>query len=125
MTKSILHYNDLSNEMRAFLGARQILRALGYSADDLYCVVANNVHNRLTVFCVLRTGDKEFSIECASTTSVENVTEEYLVICDALIPEDDITRIVEESEAYKYKVALLMALRAKGIPLPSTVGMLQ
>ena len=125
-----MKYDDISVVMRAFIGNREMMRRLGFAADDLYFQSARSARNSgvMTCFLVLRTGDKQFSIECGPLGADVSVLEaEYARVAQAInareLSEDDYFRIFQECEAYQATTGLIVALRARGfeigIPDPS------
>ena len=131
-----MKYDEISVPMRRFLGTFEALRKLGFPSDDIYCEIARSARNRglLSCFCKLRACGKEFSVECGpiSSADVTDVTDvaadvfshEWSRVCEAIaanaIPQADLDRIWQESEAHQNAVEFSMALLAKGIRPPAT-----
>jgi len=118
-------YNEITPSMRAFIGTREVLRRIGYRADDLYCMTARSAKLRgaISAFCVLRTQGKEFSVELGAIDSEPKFADEYKIIAYVVnaggIPKPDLDRMYNECEARQNVVDLVMAIQAKGILLPS------
>jgi len=96
-------YDQISPTMRAFIGARAVLRCLEFVAEDLFCMMAANRFGVLSGFCVLKTQDKEFSIELGPCD--EGFLDEYQDIAYVIraggVKESDLNRMFQESEAYQ------------------------
>jgi hypothetical protein len=119
-----LKYRDITPTMRAFLGTREVLRQMGFAAEDLYCQVEYSVRHpgSLNGFCVLRTQGLEFSVELGPVSSREAFAKEYTRMIDAVntgaLSERDLKRMTRESEAFRGRMNLLAAIIAKGIRPP-------
>ena len=126
-----MKYDEISPAVRAYLGTWQVFRQLGFAAECLSPMTARSAKHGgvLTLFCVLlETRGKSFSVELGAIEQ-EGVTnektellvlEEYRQVALAMpsMSEDDLRRIMEETEAFQQKVSLMMALMTKGIVLP-------
>ena len=110
--------------MRAFLGGFQAFRALGFRASDIYFSVNPSAQHRgrLSIFCVLKTQNKTFNLECAFVEDPKEAEEEYICVARAMaaneISEEDRMRIWQESEPYARKVDFVLAVINKGFELP-------
>lgn len=96
---------------------------MGFPADDIFCLVAMNIRSDLSVFCVLKTQGKEFSIECGPVESEASAALEYKKVAEAgaknKISQADLDRIWHESAAYLGRVELVVAIGLKGIEIPA------
>lgn len=127
-----MKYDEISPAVRAYIGTHQVFRQLGFSAECLNIMTARSVKHGglLSLFCVLKTQGKSFSVELGAIEQVGVaykktellVLEEYRRVALAIssVSEDDMRRIMEESEAFREKVSMLMALMNKGIVLPNS-----
>jgi hypothetical protein len=81
-----MRYSEISPTMRAFLGAFEAFRKMGFLSDDIYCVVSRSVRlgGALGAFAVLKTQGKEFSIDCGPVTSEKDAGEEYQRVSKAV-----------------------------------------
>jgi hypothetical protein len=119
-----MKYEDVSPTMRAFIGTWEVLRKLGYSADDIFFQPSKSVKlgGALGAFCVLRTQGKEFSVDCGPVTSEKDAGEEYQRVSKAVsageIPQEDMDRIWWESEACQRSIQLVIAIQGKGFRVP-------
>ena len=113
-------YDELTPTMRMFLGNREMIRRLGFSADDIFFSTARSVRNggRLSCFLAIRTQGREFSIECGPVESVEACEVEYKRATEAVnshaLGDPDYFRMFAECEAYRDTGGLIDALRRKG-----------
>lgn len=119
-----MKYDEISPTMRAFMGNRSGFRAAGFSADDLYILIARapEFHGGLGCFCVLKTQGKEFSVLCGPVTDKAAIEREYAEICRRQneISKEDSQRIWEESEVRRKSVDFILALQAKGFRIPGS-----
>jgi hypothetical protein len=122
-----LHYEQIDPTLRAFLGTFEVFRRLGYSSDDLFCLISRSARagGRLSCFLWLKTRDgKEFTVEVGPITSwhPKDFEDEYKRVSQAwnegAVSEEDRERILLDSEAYKHSVLLLQSLAAKGFVPP-------
>jgi hypothetical protein len=123
-------YDEISPAIRAYLGTWQVFRQLGFGAECLSPMTARSAKHGgvLSLFCVLETQGKSFSVELGAiekagvdnTQAEQLVEDEYQRVARAMpsVSEDDLRRIMEETEAFVGKVSLMMALMNKGIVLP-------
>lgn len=124
-----MRYDEISPAIRAYLGTWQVFRQLGFSAECLSIMTARSVKHGgvLSLFCVLETQGKSFSVELGAierdgvdNVQIENlVMGEYQRVAMSSMSEDDMRRIMEETEAFQQKVSLIMALMRKDIVLPA------
>lgn len=126
-----MRYDDVSRVMRKFVGCWEAFRKLGFPATDLFCLVANSAraHGAPSLFCQLRTQDKEFTVELGvlpSGSTREQISQEYervaTAVCGREIPQDDLDRMWQESEPYADPVGFTAALLAKGFAIRTKSG---
>lgn len=121
-----MKYDDISPVMRRFLGNREGFRKAGFSADDLYLLLAPSAmyFGEMACFCVLRTQGKEFSVICGLVEDQAAFEREYLDVCkrQSEISQEVADRIWEESEVCAKKAEFLLALRSKGIRFSRTAN---
>lgn len=119
-------YAEIHPAMRAALGTFEVLRRFGFEPDVIFFhqnTTATPYEPAGMMFVVLRTQKKEFTIRVGV---VELPYDEWTVawkavveaIVERRIEEADVDRIVEESEAFRHKVQLMMAIQARGIRVP-------
>ena len=119
-----MKYEDVTEPMRIFIGTREMMRRLGFAAEDIYCASALSARKQgaLSCFLTLRTGGKEFNVECGPIDSVAALEAEYKTMTACInsrtIGDDLYWRFFEESEAYQYTDGLIAALRKRGIVVP-------
>jgi hypothetical protein len=119
-----MRYSDISPTMRAFLGAFEAFRKMGFLSDNIFCMVSRSVRlgGELGAFCVLKTQGKEFSIDCGPVTSEKDAGEEYQRVSKAVsageVPQEDLDRIWWESEACQRSIPLVLAIQGKGFRVP-------
>lgn len=112
----------------------QVLRQLGFAADDIYWVVV------LTVNAVPRPGlalnvklaaqGKEMLVTCSGTladcTAAEALLEEgrqfSSLVNAGTFDKDDMRRVLHDSYVWKNKAEFLAVLLAKGFVLPKAVS---
>ena len=117
----VVKYEDISFAMRSFVGNREMLRRLGFAADELYCASAHSARNGgvLSCFLVVRTGSKDFTIECGAIASESALQEEYTRVLAAInsgaLSDDDYARMFQACDAYRDTVGLIAALSQRGI----------
>ena len=121
---AIMKYEDITPAMRAFLGNREMVRRLGFHAGDIYCMPARSARfsGLMSCFLSLRTGGKEFNIECGPCDSEDKLSAEYMRVLQAVnsggLPDADYFRIFQECESYQITSDLIRALGARGIIVP-------
>ena len=119
-----MKYAEISSTLRAFIGAREAFRKLGYPAKDLRLMVAQSArHGRvLSAFCHLSAQGKTFTVECGPVKSEAQAKAEYERVCEAInsgaVTQADLDRIWQESEPYRDKVGFATALSLKGFVSP-------
>jgi hypothetical protein len=120
-------YDEIHPAMREALGAFEMLRRFGFKSDDIFFHQnADDLQGpepKGMMFVVLKTKGKDFTIRVGVVDSTyEAWADAWKAVATAAlekrIPEAD--RIVEESEAFRYKVQLMMAIQNKGIVVPLT-----
>lgn len=120
-----MRYEDISPTMRQFLGAFEALRRIGFRSDDIYCMFSGSLELRggLGCYAVLRTQGLEFSMLSGPVESEQSGRDEYTRVSAAVssrqVPQADLDRIWQESDACVRKADLLMALVVKGFRLPN------
>lgn len=119
-----MKYAEISVTMRAFVGAREAFRKLGYAAKDLSLLVARSARHggTLSAFVFLRAQNKTFSLECGPVKSEAKAKEEYERVCEAVnsgaVTQADLDRMWQESDPYLDKVGFATALMLKGFVTP-------
>lgn len=119
-----MRFEDIDPTLRAFIGNREAFRKLGFSSDNLYCLVAMSARFRvLSCFVQLKAQGKTFNLECGAIPWPKDVWEaHYREVCGAInsgaISQADMDRIWVESEVYQNKVDFMLALNAKGFYVP-------
>lgn len=103
----------------------QALRKLGFSADNIYVLMAQNgraLHVPISLFVILRSQDKEFNIilcNYSSEDEAEEVLEEWARFVtyanEGSFEQGILNEIYEASNIMKQKVMLIAALYKKGI----------
>lgn len=122
-----MRYDDITPSMRAFLGNREMVRRLGFDADDIYMLTAQSARHggALSLFLTIRAQGLEFNIECGTIESVKGAEAEYQRVIDAMadgsLSDDDYFRMFEASEAYRFTAALVASLQGRGfeVTIPS------
>ena len=118
-----MRYEDISPSMRTFIGSYEMMRRLGFPADNLYCQIARSARRNgvLSHFLMLRTTGKDFTIECGPVTS-ETPDEEYTIVLERIrnheLSDNDYFRIFQECDAYRDTYGLIESLRSRGIEVP-------
>jgi hypothetical protein len=115
----MMKYEEITPTMRAFIAGREAFRKLGFSADDLFCLVSTSArHRRLSCFVHLRAQGKTFNLEVGFVDDEVAFGEEYKRMAEAVssgaVSEADLARMWQESEVYRHKTAFLMALTDRG-----------
>jgi hypothetical protein len=119
-----MKYADITPTMRAFIGAREAFRKLGYGAKDLSLLVARSARHggTLSAFVFLRAQNKTFSHECGPVKSEAAAKAEYDRVVKAInggaVTDADLDRIYLESEPYRDKVGFATVLMLKGFVTP-------
>jgi len=117
-------YDEISPTLRAFVGGREAFRKMGFSADHLFCMVAQSARRggRLACFVTLRAQGREFNLEVGDVDDEDAFHIEYERVCTAIndggVSEDDLQRMYAESEAFRNATAFAMAIVAKGFQPP-------
>ena len=120
-----MKYDEITPAMRAFIGNREMMRRLGFCAEDIFCQSARSARNHgvMTCFLVLRTAGGEFSIECGPVRDADTLETEYAAVLAAVnsssLSDEDLGRIFSESEAYRMTADLIAALKARGFVIPT------
>lgn len=124
-TSEVVRYGDVHPAMREALGAFEVLRRFGFKSDDIF--FHQNMDEepgpepRGMMFVVLKTQGKIFSIRVGvvDLPYVEWMLTWQAVAAAALERRiEQVDRMVEESEAARLEVRLMMAIQAKGILVP-------
>jgi hypothetical protein len=123
-----VRYEDISPTMRRWVGGREAFRKMGFSADDLYCLVSKSARfgGVLSAFVHLQAQGKQFDLECGPVASEEAFSAEYKRVAEAInsgsIPSADLDRIWQESEPYQDKVGFATAVTMKGFVAPKSLS---
>lgn len=115
-----MRYHEVHPTLRQALGCFEGFRRLGFEADDIFFIYASR---QLELFCVLKTQDKEFSINCGPLRMTQREWEATVTVAThaintGLMPEEDLQRIWSESMVFKKSMEFLLVLKAKGIVIP-------
>ena len=119
-----MKYAEITATMRAFIGAREAFRKLGYPAADLRLEIARSARHGgvLSAFCHLTSFGKTFSLECGPVKSETAAADEYKRVCEAInsgaLSQADLDRIWQESSCHQYGSSFIAALLNKGFELP-------
>lgn len=117
--------DEIHPAMREAIGAFTMLRRFGFKSDDIF--FHQNMDEepgpepRGMMFVVLKTQDKSFSIRVGVVDlPYAGWAAAWKVVATALLEGrvDSTDRIVDESEAFRDKVRLMMAIQGKGIRVP-------
>jgi len=113
--------------MRAFLGAFEAFRKMGFLADDIFCEIAWSARfDVLSCFCKLEAQGKTFAIESGPVEDADAFGAEYKAVTTAMnkdeISQEDLDRIWVESEPFQEKVLFATALLAKGFKPPKSLS---
>lgn len=118
-------YDEIHPVMRAALGTFEVLRRLGFKSDDIFFHQngdeAPGPEPRRMMFVVLKTQGKDFTIRVGVVDTTYDVwVSTWKTVATAALEKrvEEIDRIVEESEAFRSKVQLMVAIQAKGILVP-------
>jgi hypothetical protein len=124
-------YDEIHPAMRAAIGTFETLRRFGFESDDIFfhqnADERRGPEPRGMMFVVLMTQGKQFSIRVGV---VDMPYEAWKVAWEAVATAardrnvEEVDRIVHESEAFRLKVPLMMAIQAKGIRVPVAQGSL-
>jgi hypothetical protein len=120
-----MRYKEISHTMRRFLGAWEGFRKLGFSSTDIFCSVERSARfgGRLSCFCVLKVQGRQFVFECGPVASEQEAGDEYLRVTKAVLahelPQEDMDRIWNASEACQRFDELAEAILSKGIEIPN------
>lgn len=124
-----MKFDEISKNMREFLGYFEVFRRLGYPADDICMLVARSpVDDKPACFAVLVQDKKQFLVEIGPCKDIESaeLTIEYAAVCAALddgsLSTEDHERIWNESAAKKNAASLTTALALKGFRAPITLN---
>lgn len=119
-------YDEIHPAMRAAIGAFEMLRRFGFESGDIF--FHQNAGDPMVgpepmgmMFVVLKTQGKDFTIRVGLVeTTYESWVGAWGAVATAALEHriEEIDRIVEESEACRYKVQLMMAIQDKGIRVP-------
>ena len=119
-----MKYADITPTMRAFVGAREAFRKLGYAAKDLSLLVARSARHggTLSAFVFLRAQDKTFSLECGPVKSEALAKAEYDRVVESInsgaVTQADMERIYTESEPYRDKGMVCDRADVEGVRRP-------
>jgi hypothetical protein len=121
-----LPYAEIHPTMRAALGTFGVLRQFGFESADIFfhqnADEQEGPEPRGMMFVVLKTQGKTFSIRVGI---VDVPYAEWLRVWKDVATAaldrriEEIDRIVEESEAFRNKVRLIITIQSKGIRVPA------
>jgi len=119
-------YDEIHPAMRAALGAFEVLRRFGFQSDDVFFHQNDEEvpghEPKGMMFVVLKTQGKDFTIRVGVVDlNYEQWAAAWKAVATAALEKriEEVDRIVEESEAFRDKVRLMMAIQAKGIRVPA------
>ena len=123
----MIRYAEISPTMRAFLGAFEAFRKMGFRAEDIFCEIAWSVRfDVLSCFCKLVAQKKTFAIEVGPVEDADAFGAEYKAVTVAMnkdeISQEDLDRIWVESEPFQMKVEFVTALMSKGFKPPKSLS---
>jgi hypothetical protein len=123
--EKLMMYEQISPVMRNFVGSWECFRKLGFSADDLHCLIAPSAqHGHLACFLRLATEGKEFLVEIGGPVDKGTIQNEYeevsTAVSDGRVSSEVLDRLYEECEIYQMKVPFIFALQSKGFSLRKT-----
>lgn len=120
-----MKFEEISPNMREFLGYFEIFRRLGFPSDNICMLVARSpITDDPACFAVLVQDTKQFLVEIGPVGPVEGaeLAIEYAAVCDALadgsLSEADHQHVWDESDAKKNAASLAAALALKGFKIP-------
>jgi hypothetical protein len=120
-------YDEIHPAMREALGAFEMLRRFGFASADIFfhqnaAEPPGGPEPRGMMFVVLQTQGKEFSARVGAVDMPYEVwksTWEAVVTAANENRVEEVDRIVTESEAFRLKIPLMLAIQAKGIRVPA------
>lgn len=123
-------YASMHPALRAFFGAWEFFRKLGFTSEQLFMQIANSAMSKgaESCFCVLEAQNKKFTIDCGPIggIGVEAFKEEFLIAVDEInhrrMSDEDLDRLIDEHQMFKDKVRFLQAFLAKGFVLPKDLN---
>jgi hypothetical protein len=121
-------YDEIHPAMREALGAFEMLRRFGFASADIFfhqnaAEPPGGPEPRGMMFVILKTQGNDFSIRVGIVDmSYEAWKGAWEAVATAASEKrvEEADRIVTESEAFRLKVPLMMAIQAKGIRVPVT-----
>jgi hypothetical protein len=121
-------YDEISPTMRQALATWEAFRRLGFSAADIFSMIAKTLAREedgrvvevLAFFIALRSQGREFSITIGEIEDADAAEAEWARVANALpgMDEETVRRIWFESEICGRLVALGQSLAAKGFHIP-------
>jgi hypothetical protein len=98
-----------------FLAAREMLRTLGFTADELIFVISGKTCP-YTIGILLRTQGLEFTLPLGQADDADDAEHAYVAACNRWNDgtDEDNRRVLLESQAWTKRVELCAALVAKG-----------
>ena len=126
--KKTMTYDDISETMRAYLGAFEGFRKMGFRAEDIYCTIAKSVlaGGATSCFVTLRAQRRIFNLEVGVVEDQKAFQKEWDAVCEAVnskrVSQEDLDRIWQESLPCRKKVEFLTALVSKGFKIPKTMS---
>jgi hypothetical protein len=120
-------YDEIHPAMCEALGAFEMLRRFGFASADIFfhqnaAEPPGGPEPRGMMFVVLQTQGKEFSIRVGVVdTTYEAWRSAWGAVATAAAEKqiEAADRIVTESEAFRLKIPLMLAIQAKGIRVPA------
>src|SRR5262249_26638109 len=110
--------------LRSFLGCWEGFRKLGFSSDDLYCLVSKSVELQggLGVYVHLKTQGKECNIYVGPVANSAEFHNQFKDVVQAVnsgeVTPEDLDRIWVESEVYQRRIEFVIMLEKKGFLIP-------
>lgn len=121
----MLIYDAIHPAMRGAIGAFEVLRRLGFESADVFfhqnADEPPGPEPRGMMFVVLKTQGKSFSIRVGIVDlPYAEWAAAWKAVATAVLERRvaEVDRIVNESEAFRDKVRLMMAIQDKGIRVP-------
>jgi|HubBroStandDraft_2_1064218.scaffolds.fasta_scaffold01263_8 hypothetical protein len=119
-------YDEIHPAMRAAIGTFETLRRFGFESDDIFFhqnadESPGGLEPRGMMFVVLMTQGKQFSIRVGVVdVPYETWKTSWEAVATAASEKqiEEVDRMLYESEAFREKVGLMVAIQAKGIRIP-------
>jgi hypothetical protein len=122
--KEVIHYKDISEIMRRFLGAFEGYRRLGFLPEQIYLETRSSVAlgGKIGAFAALKAQGKEFFMELGPVRHEKKLGEEYKRVATAVreqrVSPKDLDRIWQESICCTQAESFHTALVLKGFTFP-------